>query len=615
MNFNIFSRLKIFSLIKSRLGRRFLFFMILVSTIPIILMGFVAISFLNSSHRHNIASLEKQILLQKEEEIQNFVEEVVSIFQISFNLSIEQLIVEEGGRTKYLIKKEDLDNVLNGIVKENQWIESVYFVDISGKIASFVNRHAGAEILDEGIISSDLARVPFWNRVIGGQDYFGPVNYTLSGSMIIIATPVRNVNGKIVAALIGEVSLKRVEQIIDRTMLGVSGYSFLVDGRGILFAHSVPGLFQKQLDLSFLVRIQNILAGQEQTGLKREDKFTSVFGQEVIAAGKKIPNLNWGIFVEWPTSDAEAIIETIMKQIVIFSFFSLVIVLLVIFLIISELIWPIRKLEEGVRAMGAGNFDYRVKIKTGDELEDLGGAFNLLGEALKQVQTLRNEFVFIAAHELRAPVTVIKGYLSMIAGGAMGRVPARIEEALVPINKAGEGLGKLVDDLLQVARSEAGKIEIKVKPVDLVEETKSVLAELKILADEKFIETIYNPQNDLPNILADQGKLREILKNLVDNAIKYTLGKGTITVNHEIKDKMLITHVRDTGIGITKENQLKLFEKFSRIKAEGTESIPGTGLGLWIIKQLVEKMNGKIWVVSERDNGSTFSFSLPIAIA
>lgn len=610
---NILEWLKAIFLIQSRLGRRFLFFMVLIATVPIILMGVVAISFLNSGHRYNVSDLEKQVLLYREEEIQNFVAEVVSIFQIHFNLPVEQLLVEEEGETRYLIKKEDLDNILNGITKENQWIESVYFVDFSGKIASFVSQRAEAGILDEGIISTNLARVPFWSSVIRGEDYFGPVNYTPSGPMMVIASPVRNANGKIVALLMGEINLKRVEQIIGRTILGSDGYSFLVDSSGTLIAHSVSGLSKERINISSLLRIQNVLAGQEQTGLKRKDKFVSIFGREVIAAGKKIPGLNWGIFVEWPTADAEAVIDAIEKQVIQFSLLSLVIVLLVVFLIIGELIWPIRKLEEGVKAMGAGNFDYRVEIKTGDELEDLGGAFNLMGKALRQLQDLKNEFVFIAAHELRAPVTVIKGYISMITKGEFGPFSSKIKEALDPVRKASDGLNKLVEDLLQVARSEAGRIEIQVKPIDAAEQVKNTLQELEILSKEKSIKLVYDPPSDLPQVLADPDKFKEVIKNLVDNAIKYTVEAGTITVSHEIREKTLITYVKDTGVGISKENQKKLFQKFSRLKVKGTEQIPGTGLGLWIIKQLIEKMNGQIWIESEEGRGSVFGFSLPIS--
>lgn len=201
----------------------------------------------------------------------------------------------------------------------------------------------------------------------------------------------------------------------------------------------------------------------------------------------------------------------------------------------------------------------------------------------------------------------------MIMEGQGGKVPKEMMELLDPVMSSGQSLNQLVNDLLQVARSQAGKIEVKVEPIEMVAQVNEVVKQLKVLADKKSIKIVYDPQTGLPNIMSDANKLKEILKNLVDNAIKYTLGEGVVSIEHEVKGKMLITHVKDTGMGISKENQIKLFGKFHRIKTRETADIQGTGLGLWIIKQLVEKMKGKIWVSSEMGKGSAFSFSLPIA--
>ena len=168
--------------------------------------------------------------------------------------------------------------------------------------------------------------------------------------------------------------------------------------------------------------------------------------------------------------------------------------------------------------------------------------------------------------------------------------------------------------MLEIARSDAGRLTIEVTPIELVPPVQSVLSELQPLADEKSIKLIYEPIA-LPKVLADAGRIKEVMVNLVGNAIKYTLGSGTVTITHEIQDQAVVTHIKDTGLGISKEAQEKLFQKFYRVETEQTKDIKGTGLGLFIVKQIVEKMNGKIWVESEEGKGSTFSFSLQIAPA
>ena len=319
------------------------------------------------------------------------------------------------------------------------------------------------------------------------------------------------------------------------------------------------------------------------------------------------------LLAEWPISDADAVIRSIRMQIL--QIFGLVILgtLLVIPFLIGRLVAPIQQLKTVAREVERGNFEKRVRIETNDELEELGEAFNKMVQGLKRFRELQNEFVFIASHELRTPVTVLRGYISMIQNGEAGPVTAKMKRFLAPIVKVSEALHQLVENLLQVARSEAGKIEIEVKEVSVQEHIQAVLLELEGLGDAKSITMIYQPQANLPTVLADSEKLKEIIKNLLDNAIKYTIEPGTVRVYHEVKKNILITHVEDTGVGIPRDRQKKIFQKFYRTKDERTQDVLGTGLGLWIVKQLIERMNGMIWFKSEAGKGSTFSFSLPLS--
>jgi signal transduction histidine kinase len=186
---------------------------------------------------------------------------------------------------------------------------------------------------------------------------------------------------------------------------------------------------------------------------------------------------------------------------------------------------------------------------------------------------------------------------------------------------------QLVNDLLEVARSQAGRLTIKVAPVDIAPAISSTLDELKSLADEKGVTLSYDATlpggagadgTALPQVLADADRVKEVVINLVGNAIKYMGGAGTITITHELvaadeaAPAMLVTHIADTGIGMSAEAQEKLFQKFYRVQTDKTKDITGTGLGLFIVKEIIEKMGGTIAVASEEGKGSTFSFGLQV---
>jgi len=231
----------------------------------------------------------------------------------------------------------------------------------------------------------------------------------------------------------------------------------------------------------------------------------------------------------------------------------------------------------------------------------------------RRVDQLKNEFVFVAAHELRNPVTAIRLLLDIIFEDKRLAVDPIMRGYLAKIQEANERLLHLVDDLLEVSRTEAGKLQIQVNPQNIVASINGLLAEMRPTAVSKGVMFQYEPPPSMPYVLADAVKLKEILTNLMANAIKYNVAGGSIRLNHESRGNELITSVADTGIGISEEDKKRIFQKFWRSEDLAVRAQPGTGLGLFIVKELVERMGGRVWAESKRGEGSTFFFSLPIA--
>lgn len=231
----------------------------------------------------------------------------------------------------------------------------------------------------------------------------------------------------------------------------------------------------------------------------------------------------------------------------------------------------------------------------------------------KRLDRLKNEFVFIAAHELRSPVTAIRLLLNLIFEDKRLTFDPVLRDYLLKVQEADGRLMQLVDDLLAVSRSESGRMKIEVSPQDMAAHVEEIFGEARPNALTRDVTLRHAPLSPMPRVMADPGKLREILSNLVANAIKYNVAGGTVTVSHAVRGEFLETSVADTGIGISVEDQARLFEKFWRSEDVAVRAQPGTGLGLFIVKELVERMGGRISVASVPGKGATFSCTLPLA--
>ncbi len=233
--------------------------------------------------------------------------------------------------------------------------------------------------------------------------------------------------------------------------------------------------------------------------------------------------------------------------------------------------------------------------------------FRDISEAV-EIFKIKDEFLSIAAHDLRTPSAAIRGFLSRVLDGDAGEISEKARDLLQSAYDGNLRLIKLVDDFLVMSRIERGKIIVEPVVGSLESAVEKVVKENSEIAKGKNLYLDYK-KVDLPNVLIDEEKIIELLNNLIANAIKFT-EKGGITITHEITDKEVITKVADTGIGISKEAQGRLFQKYQKVNLK--ESIQsGLGLGLYICRLIIEKHNGRIWVESEEGKGSTFSFSLP----
>ncbi|MCA9407378.1 MAG: hypothetical protein H6755_01970 [Candidatus Omnitrophica bacterium] len=238
-----------------------------------------------------------------------------------------------------------------------------------------------------------------------------------------------------------------------------------------------------------------------------------------------------------------------------------------------------------------------------------------LEKALTEVQNIsktKSEFISSVSHELRTPLTSIKGYAAILMSGKLGEIPLSVKERLQKINTHSDNLVNLINDLLDISRIESGKAEMNIATCNIKKIIDNVADLLTPQMKDKKINWVAKVSADIPEMHLDSSQVDRVFINLISNAIKFTPENGTISVEALLEDNHVNFSVSDTGIGIEKNDIDRLFDEFFRVENKINQNVKGTGLGLALVKKIVEAHRGKIWITSEINKGSTFNFTLPI---
>lgn len=227
---------------------------------------------------------------------------------------------------------------------------------------------------------------------------------------------------------------------------------------------------------------------------------------------------------------------------------------------------------------------------------------------IRTLQTMRREFLGNVSHELRTPLTSIKAIVETLQNGAIND-SAVAHNFLDQVDSEVDSITQMINELIELTRIETGKVELKMRPMDLNSLIREITARLIPQAERKQIKLNTELTENLPEVQADRDRIQQVLTNIIYNAIKFTPNSGEITINSRPGDKEIIVEIKDTGIGISKEDLAHIFERF--YKADKSRSDEGTGLGLAISKHIIQAHKGRIWVNSRENEGSTFGFSLP----
>jgi signal transduction histidine kinase len=479
--------------------------------------------------------------------------------------------------------------------------------------------------------------------------YFGPVyaprllSHPGARSMEVVVSetgrPVGSPEGRHVPGfgVIGEIlDLRVIQDLVRQTRLGTSGYVYAIDARGVPIAHPNSAAFtNRSLALPQVTRA--LASSQSGSTVGR-----NLRGQEVLSTWATVGLVGWKVFVEQPESAAFAPVRgKIWGTALLLAAFLAVGVGLSV-LLARRLVRPVKQIRTAAARIGAGAYDERIELRRRDELGGLADELNGMAASLQaSVQGLeqrveertrelqqalaelsrkgrqlevasqhKSDFLANMSHELRTPLNAIIGFSQVLRQEMFGQVNEKQAEYLDDILSSGNDLLSLINDVLDLSKVEAGQVQLEVAPFSLREALERGVVMVRERATKDGVDVALATAPEVDVIEGDERRIRQVIFNLLANAVKFTPAGGAVGVSAEQVNGEVRVSVTDTGPGIAIEDHERIFEEFQQTDA-GVEQGEGTGLGLALSKRLVELHGGRVWVDSELGKGSTFVFTLP----
>ncbi len=303
----------------------------------------------------------------------------------------------------------------------------------------------------------------------------------------------------------------------------------------------------------------------------------------------------------------------IANIITISEFLAVILVIIITFINTRKINLPIQLLSERAKEVAGGKFGDPLKISSPPEIKELADTFNMMCERLKELDQMKIDYISHLSHELRTPLTVIKEASSMLKEGVFSKAPEKQEDLFVLIKAECERLILSVTRILDFSRMEAGKMFFSFQKASLRPIIEKNILKLSPLTQKKNMDITLEIPEDIPSLRMDRERIEEVFENLLSNALKFTMesGKITVSVKNNSENNTVEISVSDNGRGIPEDGLMQVFDKFKRVD-DKRGAIRGTGMGLAIVRHIINAHGGHIWVKSKVGEGSTFTFSLPV---
>ncbi len=444
---------------------------------------------------------------------------------------------------------------------------------------------------------------------------------------------------------VAQINLKFIADIIATMRFGEAGQAYVVDSANKLVAHPNLSLVLRRMDLKeflparLLDRKPDKAAAAESPESMAENmrqrsqlaffESKGLEGGQVLSSAVFIEPTGWWVVVEQPYSEALSTVFGTLRRTLGFVLLGLALAFAASYLLARMFAAPILRVQRGAARIGAGDLAARIELHSGDEIEDLATEFNKMAAQLEEYTTglekmvtektaqlelanrHKSEFLANMSHELRTPLNAVIGFSDVLKEQYFGPLNDKQQEYVRDINESGQHLLSLINDILDLSKIEAGRMDLDLSRFNLPAAIDNALVLVRERAHRHNLRLKSAIAADIGDMVADERKLKQILINLLSNAVKFSHPGGWVLITASRGTSEVMISVKDSGMGIAPQDQAAIFDEFHQLKTSGSAKQEGTGLGLSLAKRFTELHGGRISVESSVGRGATFTFTLP----
>lgn len=314
------------------------------------------------------------------------------------------------------------------------------------------------------------------------------------------------------------------------------------------------------------------------------------------------------VFVNLPIPEIHEMRSDVFRIFLLSVCFVVIVALVFTYMISSRMTKPIKAINHVAKCIAGGDFARRVSIETENEIGELGDTFNKMADSIEQLEHMRRSFVANVSHELRTPMTTITGFVEGIMDGTIP--PERHQQYLSIVLDESKRLSRLVTDLLDLSKMEQGQFPLEIREFDINEMIRLNIIKSEKRITEKGIQLTVSFQKENQKVMADKDSIQRVLTNLMDNAMKFTQSGGCMDIRTGFVGGKVFVTIQNTGIGIAKEELEHVFDRFYKTDKSRSQDKTGAGLGLYIVKNIIQSHGENIWAESEPGEFARFNFTL-----